>query len=168
MCILIYQWGYDIMYFLENVFRSNSFDLNDAVLTDYDIYFDENSKKYNSFSLDDEDLPNLHRFIKALKVKDPNSKFFVLTYGCDLISDNGKKYTYADQLWIDTNLGIYEVKNLVSVIGLTEPSAIRYFCNCNEIEYYQVYLISRSKNGESIISKIEKEKVNQVITLYWD
>ena len=156
------------MYFLENVFSSNSFNLNDAVLTDYDIYFGGKSKKYNSFSLDDEDLPNLHRFIKALKTKDPDSKFLVLTYGGDLTSGNGKKYTYADQLWIDTNLNIYEVKDLVSVIGLTEPSAIRYFCDCNEIEYGQVYFISQSENGESIISEIEKEKANQIITLYWD
>ena len=156
------------MYFLENVFKSNNFDLNDAVLTEYDVYFDENSKNYNSFSLDDEDLPSLHRFVKTLKVNDPNCKLFVFTYGYEITSHNGEKSTYADQLWIDTSLSIHEVEELVSIMGVTEPSDIRYFCNCDEVEYCHIYLISQSKSGEPIISEIEKEKASQIVTLYWD
>lgn len=120
------------MYFLENVFKSNKFSLNDAVLAEYDIYFDDNSKNYNSFSLDDEDLPNLHEFIESLKINDPNCKLFVFTYGYEIISHNGKKSTYADQLWIDTSLSIHEVEKLVSIMGVAEPSDIRYFCDGDE------------------------------------
>lgn len=156
------------MYFLENVFKSNDFDLNDAVLVDYDVFFNKNSRKYNSFSLDDEDLPNLHRFIMTMKAYDPTCKIYVLTYGYELTYTNGEKYTYADQLWIDTNLTICKIKDLVSTMGLTEPSAIRYFKDCDEIEYDRIYLISQSQNGEAVISEIEKEKANQIVTLYWD
>lgn len=156
------------MYFLENVFKSNKFSLNDAVLAEYDIYFDDNSKNYNSFSLDDEDLPNLHEFIESLKINDPNCKLFVFTYGYEIISHNGKKSTYADQLWIDTSLSIHEVEKLVSIMGVAEPSDIRYFCDGDEVEYCHIYLISQSKSGEPIISEIEKEKASQIVTLYWD
>lgn len=156
------------MYFLESVFNSNNFDLNDAVLTEYKIFFDENDKKYNQFSLDDEDIPDLHKFIDVLKNNDPNCKIYVLTYGYELTSSTGEKFTYADQLWIDTNLSISEVKESVLSAGLTEPSDIRYFCDCDEVEYSQIYLISRSENGDTVISEIEKGNAGQIVTLYWD
>lgn len=156
------------MYFLEYVFKSNNFELNDAVLVDYDIYFDKNSREYNSFSLDDEELLDLHRLLMTVKAYDPACKFYVLTYGYELTDTNEEKYTYADQLWIDTNLPICKIEELVSTIGLTEPSEIRYFNDCDEIEYYKIYLVSRSKNGEAVISEIEKEKADQIVTLYWD
>ena len=156
------------MYFLESVFNSNNFDLNDAVLSEYNIFFDENDKKYNQFSLDDEDIPDLNRFVSTLKDSDPDCNIYVLIYGYELTSSNGEKFTYADQLWIDTKLSIDEVKELVSTAGMTEPSDIRYFCDCNEVEYGQIYLISRSENGDPVISEIEKENAGQIVTLYWD
>ena len=156
------------MYFLENVFNSNKFDLNDAVLSEYNIFFDKNEKKYNQFSLDDEDISDLHKFISALKNTDPDCKIYVLTYGYELTSSNGEKFTYADQLWIDTILSTDEVKELISTTGLTEPSDIRYFCDCDEVEYSQIYLIGRSENGDPVISEIEKENANKIVTLYWD
>lgn len=157
-----------IMYFLENVFKSYNFDLNDAVLVDYDIYFDKDSGKYNSFSLDDGDLPKLHRLIMTMKSYDSACKIYVLTYGYELTYTNGEKYTYADQLWIDTNLTICKIKDLISTIGLEEPSEIRFLKDCDEIKYYQIYLISRTQNGEAVISEMEKEKADQIVTLFWD
>ena len=156
------------MYFLENVFNSNKFDITDAVLTEYNIFFDENDKKYNQFSLDDEDMPDLHKFISTLKINEPDCKIYVLTYGYEMTSSNGEKSTYADQLWIDTHLSINEVSELVSTAGLTEPSDVRYFCDCDEVEYSQIYLISRSENRDPVISEIEKVKISQAVTLYWD
>ena len=156
------------MHFLESVFNSNKFELEDAVLSEYNIFFDENDKRYNQFSLDDEDLPDLNRFVSTLKDSDPDCKIYVLTYGYELTSSNGEKFTYADQLWIDTYLDISDVKKLVSISGMTEPSDIRYFCDCNEVEYRQIYLISRSENGDTVISEIEKENASQIVTLYWD
>ncbi|MCH5193164.1 MAG: hypothetical protein J1F11_04315 [Oscillospiraceae bacterium] len=156
------------MHFLESVFNSNKFELEDAVLSEYNIFFDENEKRYNQFSLDDEDIPDLNRFVSTLKDSDPDCKIYVLTYGYELTSSNGEKFTYADQLWIDTDLDISDVKKLVSISEMTEPSDIRYFCDCNEVEYSKIYLISRSENGVPVISEIEKENAGQIVTLYWD
>ncbi|MCH5347816.1 MAG: hypothetical protein J1E40_00705 [Oscillospiraceae bacterium] len=156
------------MYFLESVFNSNSFDMNDAVLSEYSIYFDEKNKEYNKFSLDDEDVPDLHRFVSTLKDNDPDCKIYVLIYGYELTSSDGEKFTYADQLWINTDLDISEIKELVSTSELTEPSDIRYFCDCNEVEYCHIFLISQSENGDPVISEIEKENASQIVTLYWD
>lgn len=156
------------MYFLESIFKSNNFDLNDAVLCEYSIFFNENDKEYNRFSLEDEDIPNLHKFISVLKANDNNCRIFVCTYGYELTHSDGGKFTYADQLWIDTDLSICEIKELISKAGLEEPSAVRYFRDCNEIEYCKIYFISLSENRKPVISEAKKENADQLITLYWD
>lgn len=153
---------------LEIVFNSRKFDLNDDVLMGFDNYFDKKSKDYNSFCLDEEDINPLQNFVAQIKSADSDSVIYVSTYGYEITNSKGEKSTYADALWIDTMLPISKIEELIEENSVVEPSYISCVGHSDEYGNGKVWIIDHKENNPYIIEMIDRDKINQMIILYWD
>lgn len=156
------------MRMLEKVFNSREFDLNDDVLMRVSDYFDEKSKDYNGFTLDEEDIGPLCNFVTQVESVDSTSSGYVCTYGYEITNGKGEKSTYADALWIDTMLAISKIEELIEENGVVEPSYISSVGNSDEYGNGKVWIIDYEENNPCIIEMIDRDKINQMIILYWD
>lgn len=151
---------------LETVFRTRKFDLDDDVLMEFDDYFDKKSRNYNSFSLDEEDFISLQNFVEEIKSIDSNSVVYVSTYGYEITNSKGEKSTYADTLWIDTNLTISKIEEIMKKCAVAESSYVSVVGDNTESGKKNVWLI---KQENAQVTKLtDQEKISQMIMLYWD
>ena len=151
---------------LEIVFNSRKFDLNDDVLMGFDNYFDKKSKDYNSFCLDEEDINPLQNFVAQIKSADSDSVIYVSTYGYEITNSKGEKSTYADTLWIDTNLTISKIEEIMKKCAVAESSYVSVVGDNAESGKKNVWLI---KQENAQVTKLtDQEKISQMIMLYWD
>lgn len=153
---------------LEKVFNLREFDLNDDVLMRVSDYFDEKSKDYNGFTLDEEEIRPLCNFVAQIESVDSASSSYVCTYGYEITNSKGEKSTYADALWIDTMLPISKIEELIEENGVVEPSYISCVGHSDEYGNGKVWIIDHEENNPYIIEMIDRDKINQMIILYWD
>lgn len=154
---------------LEAVFNSTKFDLNDEVLMRFDDYFDKRDRAYNSFSLDDEeDIIFLRNFVAQIKSIDSESAVYVAAYGYEITNSKGEKSTYADALWIDTVLPIFQIERDIEKSGVAEPSNISFVGDSDECGNYKVWLIAQEENNPHIIELTDRKKIDHMIILYLD
>lgn len=143
---------------LEIVFRTRKFDLDDVVLVGFDDYFDKKDIDYNSFSLDEEDIISLQKFVIKIKSIDSNSIVYVSTYGYEIINSKGEKSTYADTLWIDTNLTISKIEEIMKKCEVVEPSYVSVIGDNAESGKRNIWLI---KQDNPQITKLADYKKKQ-------
>lgn len=153
---------------LETVFNSRKFDLNDNVLMEFNNYFDKESKDYNTFSLDEEDVLILRNFVEQIKHMDSKSTIYVCTFGYEIINSRGEKSTYADALWIDTVLSIFQIEKLIEEIEVAEVSDISYVEDSVESDNARTWLITQEEQSPQIIEITNRKKIDHMIILYWD
>ncbi|MBS6195505.1 MAG: hypothetical protein KH828_07995 [Clostridiales bacterium] len=153
---------------LETVFNSNRFDLDDNVLMEFHNYFDEESRNYNSFSLDEEEIAALRNFAVQVKSMDSESIIYVCTYGYEITNSKGEKSTYADALWIDTVLSVFQIEELIEETGVAEPSDISFVEDRVENGNGKIWLVTQEGQRPQIAELTDSEKINYMIILYWD
>ena len=171
MYIDISIWRSDkAVYLMEKLFSTNDFEADDAVLVGYEMYFDEKEREYNKFCIDDKkDMALLYSFINSVSLKDPDCRIYVCTYGYEIeTNDSSKRFSYADQIWLDTSLSPDEIGKLISETSVSEPTEIKYLHECHDTEYKRIFLVTCTDMDDIAIKEYAPKCFNDVITLFWD
>lgn len=100
-------------------------------------------------------------------LKEPRNNH-VSTYGYEITNSKGEKSTYADALWIDTVLPIFQIERYIEKSGVAEPSNISFVGDSDECGNYKVWLIAQEENNPHIIELTDRKKIDHMIILYWD
>jgi hypothetical protein len=95
-----------------------------------------------------------------------HSVVYVSTYGYEITNSKGEKSTYADTLWIDTNLTISKIEEIMKKCAVAESSYVSVVGDNAESGKKNVWLI---KQENAQVTKLtDQEKISQMIMLYWD
>lgn len=155
------------MNLIELVSKYQSEILDNNILIEYGLFFSQATENRCKFVIDeDEELEALKSVILRLIAKDKNAEIYVNTYSMDFTEVN--THIYADSLWIDTTLEVEEIYSFFKDSRKVEPTDIVLVEDDETIDGTVALVVSAGGQVENYGSFIEKRKLCNIKSLYWD
>ena len=141
--------------------------LDDGILVEYDLFFKEDAENGCHFAIDEyEELRELDNVILKIRESDKDAEIYVHTYGVDFSKE--RIYIYADTIWINTVMNVEEIYSFFRNLREIEPADIVVLAEDETIDGPVALVVSTEYKVEDYETFIEKRKLSEIQSLYWD
>ena len=141
--------------------------LDDGILVEYDLFFNEDAENGCIFAIDEYDkLKELDNVILKIRESDKDAEIYVNTYDIDFSKE--RIVIYADTIWINTVNTIEEIYSFFRNFREIEPADIVLLSEDETIDGPVALAVSTEYKVEDYESFIEKRKLSEIKSLYWD